>query len=150
MSKIIPSQQTGPTRIDEGGPFVYHDPYGGIPSRRHYKTDILAHSFESFGFCNLGFRCTRCNKRTMTTEGIRDGCHMFSSLKSDPHWACNEQKIVLKPMLINVEEEYIITGCHIHGRSEWVKYPNTGKAIQEDKFINEQVIEEIKYACIRR
>lgn len=39
---------------------------------------------------------------------------------------------------LNIQEE-AIRGCNIHNRAEWVYYPEVGKAIQNDKFINEQV-----------
>lgn len=37
-----------------------------------------------------------------------------------------------------------IRGCNIHDHSEWVWYPQTGKAWQTDKFINEQVADQMK------
>lgn len=84
-------------RIDTGGPFVYHDPFGGIPQRRHYETNIAPHHFKgrvkhtdwTSGQKGDGkppwiwitpYKCIRCGYTTENVSDIRlnKGCNMFS------------------------------------------------------------------------
>lgn len=148
-SKITLSQPTGHIRIDEGGPFVFHDPFGGIPQRvmpAKPPHHLVRPTFWSWK------QCTKCCFTTESWSDIRknNGCNMFSNYDSEIDHRFGFEDLNIEKRYLNTNEEPL-KGCNIHDRSEWVKYPETGQAIQEDKFINEQVKEAIKdNARIRR
>lgn len=78
ISKTTQYPPTGLIRIDEGKVFVYHDPFGGIPSEVHYQTDVPAHHLKKK---ENKYICIKCNFETMKVSDLRKnkGCNMFSN-----------------------------------------------------------------------
>lgn len=113
-SKTIPSLPTGLTlteyieqRVDKGGPFVYVDPYSGIPQRvmpakpaHHLTSEYVGFSCKIKG-CYREYRklkvwtCIRCNFKSFSVDDLRKnkGCNMFANNDTEKELRCQYTKV---------------------------------------------------------
>jgi hypothetical protein len=94
-------------RVDEGGPFVYHNPFGGIPQRvmpakpAHHLTSKYVEFICNPKDCCGGFHrkklwtCIRCDFKSLSVDDLRknNGCNMFANYDTEKELRCRYLKV---------------------------------------------------------
>jgi hypothetical protein len=148
-TKTTPSLPIGLTPIKEG---YYYIP-GRLVPWLEFRTIVSgpapkrAHQLQSCkGLIKTHYVCRRCGFKTNYICDLRanKGCHMFANSDKPTgkliDWVITDEK---RKIRLDLADEKPIEGYNSDG-SKWLRYPNIGKAWQEDKFINEQVAKEMK------